>query len=525
MTASATAAKSGPAALDRTTLLVALTVALGTLMPVLDTTVVNVALGALGRDLGAPLAAVQWTITGYLLTIGLAMPLTGWAVDRFGGKRLLLTAIAVFGAGSVLSGFAWSVTSLIAFRVVQGIGAGITLPAGQAVLGIAAGPQRMGRAMSIASAPMLVGPVLGPVLGGALIQHLNWPWIFFVNLPVAGLALALGARLLPDGRPGPHGPPGPQHGGHLDIAGFLTLSGGIGLLFYGLSAAASGAGLSRPEVYGPAAAGAALLAAFTAISLRRGPAAIIDVRLFTSRTFTAASVTLFLMSVGVFGAMVLLPLYYQAVRGAGAATAGLLLAPQGAGAALVVPFAGKLTDRIGPALVIVPGALAAAAGTVAFALAGPATPDVVLAASLFIRGVGLGATMTPAMAASLTAVDRLAVPQAATAASIVRQLGGAFAAALFAGVLARHLATSVPALSGPLAAGDASALPASSRAAFAVPLSRAFDHTFWLALALTAALVAPAAFLSRRPAAAGPPGPQPPEPPASQPGDGTGDIT
>lgn len=519
MTASATAAKSAPAALDRATLLVALTVALGTLMPVLDTTVVNVALGALGRDLGAPLAAVQWTITGYLLTIGLAMPLTGWAVDRFGGKRLFLTAIAAFGAGSVLSGLAWSVTSLIAFRVVQGIGAGIALPAGQAVLGIAAGPQRMGRAMSIASAPMLVGPVLGPVLGGALIQHLNWPWIFFVNLPVAGLALALGARLLPDG------PPGPRHGGRLDVAGFLTLSGGIGLLFYGLSAAASGAGLSRPAVYGPAAAGAVLLAAFTAISLRRGPAAIIDVRLFTSRTFTAASVTLFLMSVGVFGAMVLLPLYYQAVRGAGAATAGLLLAPQGAGAALAVPFAGKLTDRIGPALVIVPGAVAAAAGTVAFALAGPATPDAVLAAALFIRGIGLGATMTPAMAASLTAVDRVAVPRAATAASIVRQLGGAFAAALFAGALARQLATSVPALSGARAAGDASALPASSRAAFAIPLSRAFDHTFWLALALTAALVAPAAFLSRRPAAAGPPGPAPPEPPVSPSGDATGDIT
>jgi MFS family permease len=195
MTTTATES-SGERVLTPEILALAAVVVLGTIMTILDATIVNVALATLGREFGAALPTIQWVATAYLLAFASVIPLTGWTAERFGAKRVWLGSLSAFVVGSLLSGLSWSVASLIAFRVVQGLGAGMILPLGQTMLAQAAGPQRMGRVMSLIGVPMLLAPIFGPVIGGALVDAAGWRWIFFVNLPVGALALGLAVRLL-----------------------------------------------------------------------------------------------------------------------------------------------------------------------------------------------------------------------------------------------------------------------------------------------------------------------------------------
>src|SRR5919112_3142378 len=183
--------------LDRALLRIASVVVLGTIMSILDTTIVNVAIETLGRDLDASLSSIQWVSTGFLLALATVIPLTGWAMERFGGKRMWMLSVTLFLCGSTLCGLAWSTASLVLFRVLQGFGGGMILPIGQAILAQAAGPQRMGRVMSVIGVPTLLGPILGPVIGGLIVDNVSWRWIFFVKPPVGALALFLAARILP----------------------------------------------------------------------------------------------------------------------------------------------------------------------------------------------------------------------------------------------------------------------------------------------------------------------------------------
>src|SRR6478735_5180876 len=214
--------------MDRDLWRLASVVVLGTIMSILDTTIVNVALETLGRDLDASLTSIQWVSTGYLLALATVIPLTGWAMERFSGRKVWMVSVALFLLGSGLCGLAWSVESLIVFRVLQGFGGGMIMPVGQAILAQAAGPQRMGRVMSVIGVPTLLGPVLGPVIGGLIVDNLSWRWIFFVNLPVGAVALALAWRILPAREVGTARP-------RLDLVGLLLLSPGLVALVYGLS--------------------------------------------------------------------------------------------------------------------------------------------------------------------------------------------------------------------------------------------------------------------------------------------------
>jgi len=176
---------------------IASVVILGSIMSILDTTIVNVALETLGRELHSTLADIQWVITGYMLALAAVIPVTGWAARRFGPRRLYLLSLVLFTAGSALCGFAGSTTQLIVFRVLQGIGGGMLLPVGQMMMASAAGPKRMGRVMSVVAVPAMLAPILGPTIGGLIVDNASWRWIFFVNLPVGALAFAAGLRILP----------------------------------------------------------------------------------------------------------------------------------------------------------------------------------------------------------------------------------------------------------------------------------------------------------------------------------------
>ncbi|MGH7868074.1 MAG: DHA2 family efflux MFS transporter permease subunit [Candidatus Dormibacteraceae bacterium] len=455
----------GAQPLDRQLKLLAGVVILGAVMTVLDATAVNVALHTLVIDLHTTLSAAQWVFTGYLLTLALVVPVTAWATDRFGAKRLWMFSLGVFTLGSVLSGLSWSIGALIVFRLLQGLGGGMIAPLAQSILARAAGPRRMGRVMSILGVVTVLGPVLGPLLGGVLVQDTSWRWIFFINIPIGGLALLGAARVLPvlPCRPSKR----------LDWPGMVLISLGLVGVVYGLSRVGGHSGFAAPEVYGPVIAGVGFLAVFTLYSWRRGRMALIDVRLFSNRGFAAASAALFLIGMALFGVLLLLPLYYQSVRGQGALGAGLLLIPQGIGVAVALPLAGKLTDRFGARVVVIPGLILMLLGTLAYTQVTAHTSYLVLSGALVVRGLGMGLVMTPVTAAAYVRLPAEKLAQASSVTTVIRQIGGSVGTALLAVILADNLLHTAPA--------------------------HAFGRTFWVAFALTSVVLLPALFLVRAP--------------------------
>ena len=454
--------------LDPAFLRLALVMMTGVLAVVFDTTIVSVALRSLATDLHAPIETIQWVTTGYLLALGIAIPVTGWLVDRFGGKHVWLVALAVFLLGSLAASVAQSAGDLIAARVLQGVGGGLMLPVMQTVLMRAAGGRSLGRVTATIGLPVLLGPVFGPLLGGLVVEHLSWRWIFWVNVPfcVAGLVLAWWLMPADAG----------DRGHRLDAVGLALLSPGIAALLYGLSRVGLVGGMADALVLLPLAAGLVLLVTFIVHALRdRAP--LLDLRLFTVSSFSTSTALMFLSGFVLYGALLLVPLYFQDVRGHDPLRTGLLLAPQGIGVLLSRGAAGSLTDRIGPRWVVATGLALAAAGTLPFALAGAGTSEWVLAAALVVRGFGLGAVTLPVFATAYEGLDRAQIPDASIITRASQQVGGSFGSAVLALILTSQVAG---------AAG--------------------YRTTFWWTLAFTAVALVLALRLptrTRRPAPAG----------------------
>jgi EmrB/QacA subfamily drug resistance transporter len=471
----------------------AVVVVLGAIMTILDATIVNVALPTLGRDFGTSISVIQWVPTIYLLAFASVIPATGWASERFGAKRVWLASLGVFMTGSLLAGLSGSAGELIGFRVLQGLGGGMIMPVGQAILAQAAGPRRMGRVMSIVGVPLLLAPIVGPVIGGAIVGSdaggASWRWIFFINLPVGAAALALAIRLLPAGAP--------RRQARLDVRGLLLLSGGIAVFLYGLAKAGSGSGSGFGGTGAVlfTAAGVALAGAFCVHALR-SPAPLLDIRLFRLRGFSAAAATNLVLGMALFGVALLLPLYFEIVRGRSPLQTGLLLIPQGLGAALAMPAAGAATDRFGARPVVTGGVALALAGTLAYTQISAGTAYWYLAGALLLIGAGLGSTITPSMAAAFQVIDRAAIPAATSAINMIQRVAGSLGTALLAVVMQRAMTAAVPGFRGGI--GQASALAASEPAKALPSLAHAFAVTFWLAAALTAAAVLPALLLPSR---------------------------
>ncbi|GLZ11404.1 multidrug resistance protein B [Actinomadura sp. NBRC 104425] len=477
-------------------LAVAIVVVLGAIMSILDVTVVNVALKHLSEDFDASLATIQWVATGYTLALATVIPVTGWASARFGTKRLYILSIVLFVAGSALAGTAWNAESLIAFRVLQGLGGGMIMPAGMTILTQAAGPQRVGQVMSIVGIPMLLGPITGPILGGWLVDDVSWRWIFYINVPIGAVALFLAARILKRDEPRP--------AERLDFLGLLLLSPGLAALIYGLATGAEKSDFGRPNVLIATIAGAVLTLGFVVHALgRHNKNPLIDLRLFQRRSVATASGTLVLFACAFFGAMLILPLYYQSVRGESAFTAGLLLAPQGVGAMVTMPIGGKLTDRVGPGRVVWIGLTIVVLGVAGFA--SQLTADASywgLGAALFVMGLGMGMTMMPTMSAAMQTLQHDEVPRASTALNIIQQVAGsigtAFIAVLLASQLrARDLPTGGGAAEAP-AGAQAQQVPPEVMAQVFNKMADAFQTTYWWSLALLVLAFIPALMLPRK---------------------------
>ncbi len=463
-------------------------VVLGSIMSILDTTIVAVALATLGRDFHVSVTTIQWVATGYLLALAMVTPVSGWAVDRFGAKPMWTISLVLFIAGSTLCAMAWSADSLIAFRVIQGIGGGMLLPVGQSILARAAGPQRMGRVMSIIGVPMVMGPILGPIVGGLIVSNASWRWIFLINVPIGIVTLALGQRWLKSPTDEERFPTS------FDTLGFCLLSPGLAALVYALSAVGTEGTITGAPVVISFVLGLVLMAAFVFHALRRRHP-LLELHPFKNRSFTIANICIFVIGATLFGSMFLLPLYYQVARGQPAWMAGLLMAPQGIGAAVIMRWAGSVTDRVGPRRIVPFGILLMAAATVPLAFVTSSTSEVVLAATLFARGLGLGMTMMPVTAAAYLDLSHAEIPKASTVMNIMRLVGGSVATALFAVVLERQIVANLTAVGkaagGSAVLGSVSKLPA----AVADPVAAAFARTFWWSVGAILIVFIPTLFL------------------------------
>ena len=478
-----------PEGLDRETLVVAGVVMLGAVMSILDTTVVNVAIDHLAVAFRSSLTTIQWVITGYTLALAAVIPVTGWAADRFGTKRIYMTSLALFTLGSVLSGLAWSAASLILFRVLQGIGGGMIMPAVMTIMTKKAGPHRMGRVMGVLGVPMLIAPIMGPILGGWLVDSASWRWIFFINLPIGIVAFILALTVLD--------PDQPQPAHRLDWLGMLLLSPGLAVFIFGL-AESSTYGFGSVRSWGPTLAGVILIGAWF-IHSWRSPNPLIDLRTFAHTRAGAAAGTFLLFAISVFGSMLLVPLYFQAVRGASALQAGLLMAPGGVGAMLTMPLSGKLTDRYGPTWLPAAGLPFVAVGLTPFVFVGAHTSYVLLCAANFVQGIGMGLAMMPVMTAAMQAVPAAAIARTSTAMNIIRQAGASIGTAVLSVILASAITSNLAAILGSRGSGShpggiatLQRLPASAHDAVVGPLADAFASTFVWALALILVALIPA---------------------------------
>src|SRR5450755_4031227 len=413
---------------------VAIVVILGAIMSVLDTTIVNVALHDLSGDLHASLGTIQWVITGYLLSLAAVIPVTGWAVRRYSARRLYLIALVVFTAGSALCALAATSGELIAFRVLQGVGGGMLTPIGQMILVKAAGPRNMAKVMSVIGVPIVLAPVFGPTLGGLLLQTVGWEWIFLINVPIGALALVLALRLLP------HDEAGAGQAGRLDFIGLGLAAAGVVGITYCLSESEAAGSLTASSVLIPALAGLALVALFVVRS-RRIERPLLDLSLFANPAFRAASIVTFCLGAALFGAMILMPLYFQTVRGEDAINTGLLLIPQGLGGGLGMFLSGRATERLGAGRTSLIGGLILAVATIPFVLVTASTPFPVIGVAMLVRGIGVGLAIMPAMTAAFSVLSREQVNDASPQLTVLQRVGGSLGTAVIAVVLEGHIKT------------------------------------------------------------------------------------
>jgi len=500
MSAPATAAAPIDNKLDARVLKVAGVVVLGAIMSILDITVVSVALRTFMTAFHTSYATVGWTMTGYTLALATVIPLSGWAADRFGTKRLYMTALVLFIAGSALCSTATGIGELITFRVIQGLGGGMLMPVGMTIMTRAAGPERVGRVMAVLGVPMLLGPIAGPILGGWLIDIASWHWVFLINVPIGAAALIYAFVVLPKDEPSPSEA--------FEFIGMLLLSPGLALLLFGVSSIPAKQTVAATRVLLPGIAGIVLVALFVLHALlglatvrravmrfvrrlplsrallRSGSASsrtappehpLIDLRLFKNKQLTLSVIGMFLFAMAFFGATLLLPSYFQQVRHEDTLHAGLLVAPQGIGAMITMPIAGFLADRIAISKIVVPGVTTICIGMAVLTQVGAHTSFALLLGALFVMGLGMGATMMPMFTAALQTLSGPTIARGSTLMNIMQQIASSCGAALMTVLLSNQTNKLLPTDASGIADG--------------------FGFTFTVAVILVAVVLIPAALL------------------------------
>ncbi|OLE05211.1 MAG: hypothetical protein AUG82_05035 [Ktedonobacter sp. 13_1_20CM_4_53_11] len=407
--------------------LVAIVVILGAFMSVLDQTVVNIAIPRLQNAFGADIHSVQWVVTAYLLTQGAMTPTASYLANNVGIKRSFILSLIAFTLGSLLCGLSWSLPMLILFRVVQGLGGAVLLPLSFTMLFREFAPGERGLALGTLGIPTLLAPALGPILGGYIVTFASWQLIFFINIPIGIVAVILATLFLREAR-------APERS-RFDLPGFITAAYGLAALLYAFSETTT-AGWGSVKVLGFLFSGALSLIAFIAIEIttvNRGGKPLLDLRLFTNRSFAAGNIALVFVIFGLFGSFFLIPIYLQVLRGQSAFQAGLILLPQALAAMVSVVVGGRLVDRIGVKAVVIPGLLLLGFATWQLTFITLNSPFWWLQLLLVLLGLSLGLTGQPLVVAALADVSEAQqVADASTITTVTRSVAASMGVALLA---------------------------------------------------------------------------------------------
>ena len=402
---------------------------LGSFMAILDANIINVALPKMMANFGATVDQIEWVITGYMIAFAISMPATNWLREVFGLKKVFIASLALFCFGSALCGLAWDKDSIIAFRVLQAVGGGAMMPTGLTLISEVFPPQERGMAMGIWSVGAMVAPTVGPFLGGYLVDEVSWRAIFYINLPVGGVAALMAAWIISGARA-----IGPVR--RFDLVGFINFSVFLGFLLVALAQGQREGWDSDYIIFCLSFSFLGLIAFIGSAFLVQAP--IIDLRLFGNHNFLMANIINFVRAVAIFGSMFLLPLFLQNLLDYTAFRTGVILAPTAISVALVSPFSGIIADRIGPRIPLF-------CGTVLLAFSLYLYKDISLNSDYWflfwpqvIRGAGLGLINAPLMSAAINAVRREQMAIASGLITVIMQVGGAFGVALLGATLQRR---------------------------------------------------------------------------------------
>ncbi len=400
-------------------------IVLGTFMVVLDTTIVNIALPQIIQVFQSSVDEGDLVLTGYMLALAVVMPATGYLADRYGAKRTYLITVALFTLGSGLCGLAPSMEALIVFRVLQGLGGGMTQPLGMSILFQAVPPAQRGTIMGVFGLPLLIAPAVGPTLGGYLVEYVDWRWIFTLNVPIGVLTVLLGWVML---RETPR-----RADGRFDWAGFLLAAVGFSAALLALSKAPAD-GWTAPHIVTLALVATAAILSWIVVELAQDDP-MLDLTVLRDRTYLVAQVVVGVATVALYSLLLLLPLFLQNIRGLGAMETGWLLLPNALAAAMAMPIAGRLADRVGARPLAVPGLALLAYATWMVTGLDVTTPDDWLRHALILRGLATGLMFMPVMTAMMENIPPAQIPRATALSNVLRQLVAAFGTALFASLL------------------------------------------------------------------------------------------
>ncbi|MFN8456446.1 MAG: DHA2 family efflux MFS transporter permease subunit [Anaerolineae bacterium] len=395
-------------------------VVFGVFMSVLDTTIVNIALAKLQAVFGATLDGIQWVITGYVLALTVSIPVFSYLADRMGMKRVYLISLVLFTMASALCGLAWNLNSLVFARILQGLGGGALLPLATAQIFAVFPHQERGRAAATLGVPVLLAPALGPTLGGYIVEYLDWRLIFYINVPIGILGVLFCSMILreyhnPVQRP-------------LDVPGLVLSTLGFSTLIYGISSAADD-GWTSLTVIAFLSVGLICLLSLIGVELRSAHP-LLDVGLMAEWNFTAGNLITWALQIGLFGALFLLPIFLQNLRGLTPIQTGLWLLPSALITAVVLPVGGILVDRFGAKPIIVIGTLALTLTTYALSHLTLSTTFWTLQLWLLGRSVAIAFTLQPTQVIALSRVPKEALGRATSLFSIMRQVVVAFGTAI-----------------------------------------------------------------------------------------------
>ncbi len=415
--------------LPKEVLAAAWAIALGAIAPMLDSTMVNIAVDTLIEDFNSTLNIVQWSITGYVLALAIAVPVSGWLMNKFNGKKVFVGAVIAFGVISIFIGFSWDIFSFIFFRLFQGFSAGIITTLMMTLLVKTAGQENLGRVMAIVSTPMIFGPILGPVIGGFIVHSSSWHWIFFINVFIVLIAVPLMFKYIPEFEPF-------DRDSKLDVFGIIILSFTSVALIFGITKAADHASFYNDQTILWAGGGFVFVIIYLVYNRIRKNQTVLPMNLFRHKTFLVSTIGLFLANIAIMGPMLILPLFFINIHDFTPIQASIALIPQGIGMLVTRPLIGKLIDGIGAKYVVIVSLIISLSGSIPLIFITDKTSMICISIVLFIRGTGVGGVMLPLMSDAYTGIDDKQLPPAGIGINIIENLGSSFGTAIIATVVA-----------------------------------------------------------------------------------------